>query len=107
MKAWAHGVCILAKISNRYPQLAYAGLGISLQIEWQDMQRTVPGVGSLMGPIEDTLREEFFHALFLGEEISNDLREIVGHRMKHNGLGIPGPLDVGGAYITKQPVRSW
>ena len=28
MEAWDHGVYILAKISKRYPQLSYAGLGI-------------------------------------------------------------------------------
>ena len=55
VRAWDHGVCTLAKISKRYPQLAYAGLGMSIQLEWQYLQRIFPGVGSLMGPIEDAL----------------------------------------------------
>ena len=74
VEAWDHGVCNLDKIANWYPQLAYAGLGISLQIEWQYLQRTVPEVGSLMGPIEDDLREAFLPALFGGEEVSANLR---------------------------------
>ena len=55
VEAWAHEVSILAKIAKRYPQLAYAGLGVSLQPEWQYLQRTIPRVGSLMGSIYDSI----------------------------------------------------
>ena len=54
--AWSHRVCILAKIANQYPQLSYDGLGVSLQLECQYMQRTVPGVSTMMGLIEDSQR---------------------------------------------------
>ena len=66
VEAWANGVKVLAKIARRHPQLAYAGLGMSLQSEWQYLQRTVPRVGTLMGPIEEALREKFFLLLFGG-----------------------------------------
>ena len=59
VEAWAHGVKVLAKIAQRHPQSAYAGLGMLLKLEWQYLQRTVPGVGTLMGPIEEALREKF------------------------------------------------
>ena len=35
VEAWAHGIKVLGKISLRHPQSAYAGLGVSLQLEWQ------------------------------------------------------------------------
>ena len=91
MEAWAHGVKVLSKISRRHPQLAYAGLGMLLQSEWQHLQRTVPGVGTLVGPIEEALREKCFPSLFGGEEIDTDFRKILGHGVKHGGLGIPDP----------------
>ena len=69
VEAWAHEVMVLAKIAQRQPHSAYAGLGMSLQSEWQYLQRTVPGVGTLMGPIEEALREKFPPSLFGGEEI--------------------------------------
>ena len=50
-----------------------------------------PGVGSLMGPIEDALREAFFPANFEMEDVSADLIEILGHSVKRGGLGIPDP----------------
>ena len=56
----------LAKISKQYPQSAYAGLVMSIQLEWKYMQTNVPGVGTLMGPIEDALREALFPALLGG-----------------------------------------
>ena len=64
VEAWAHGVRTLAKISKWYPLLTYAGFGMSLQLEWQYLQMTVPGFGSLMGPIEDDLREALLTAIF-------------------------------------------
>ena len=64
---------------------------IPLQIEWKYLQRTVPGVDTLMGPIEEALREKYFPALFGGEEINADFRKILGHSVKHGGLGIPYP----------------
>ena len=42
-----------------------------------------------MGPIEDSLRDAFFPALFGGEEASSNFRDILGHSVKHGGLGIP------------------
>ena len=52
---------------------------------------TAPGVGTLMGPIEEDLREKFFPAIFGGEEINANFRKILGHSVKHGGLGIPDP----------------
>ena len=45
-----------------------------LHPKWQYLQRTVTGVGYLMVPIEDALREVLLPALFGGEEVSAELR---------------------------------
>ena len=34
VEAWAYGVRVLGKISQRQPQSVYAGLGMLLQLEW-------------------------------------------------------------------------
>ena len=105
VQAWAHGVRTLAKIANQYPQLAIAGLGMLLQLEWKYLQRTVPEVGTLMDPIKDTLIEDFFPALFGGEEISANLREILGQSVKRGGLGIPDiQISAERAYNTSKSV---
>ena len=76
VEAWAHGVRVLGKLDRRNPQSAYAGLGMLLQLEWKYLQRTVPIVGTLMVPIEEALREKLFPALFRGEYINTDFRQI-------------------------------
>ena len=62
-----------------------------IHLNWKYLQRTFPGVGSMMGTIEDSLREAFYPALFGEEEVRPNLREILGHSAKHVGLGIPEP----------------
>ena len=62
-----------------------------LKLEWQYLQRTVPGVCTLMGPIEDALREKFFPALLRGEEINTDFQKILGYSVEHGILGILEP----------------
>ena len=80
-----------------------------LQLEWQYLQRTVPGVGSLIGLIEDSLREAFFPALFGREQVISDLKEILGRSVKRGGLGIPYLVFRRSVLTTppKHPVRYW
>ena len=44
-----------------------------------------------MGHIEDVLIHAFSPALFRGEKVSADLRNIIGHIVKRGRLGIPDP----------------
>ena len=56
-----------------------------------------------MGHIEEALREKFFPSLFGGEEITADFRQILGHSVKHGGLGIPDPrMSADSAYNTSK-----
>ena len=66
-------------------------MGMLLQLELQYLQRTVPGVGTLMGTIEEALREKPPPALFGGEEITANFRKILCYSVNHGGLGIPVP----------------
>ena len=59
-----------------------------------------------MGPIEEALREKFSPSLFGGEEINTNFRKILGHSVKHGGLGIPDPRSsVERAYNTSKAAR--
>ena len=94
VEAWAQGVKMLAKIARRHSQLSYTGLEMSLQSEWQYLQRNVPGVGTLMGPIEEALREKFFPSLFGGEEVDAALKPLRDHpRPPCRGAPSSGPGD--------------
>ena len=56
-----------------------------------------------MGLIEEALREKLFPSLFGGEEIEADFWKILGHSVKHGGLGITDPrLSEESAYNTSK-----
>ena len=56
-----------------------------------------------MGPIEEAQRENVFPSLFEGEEITADFLKILGHSLKHGGLGILDPrLSAESAYNTSK-----
>ena len=63
-----------------------------MQLELKYLQRTVPRVGTLMGFIEESLREKLFPVLFRGEEINTNFWQILGHSVKYVGLDIPDPI---------------
>ena len=44
-----------------------------------------------MGPIEEALREKSLPTLFRGGYINAKFWKILGHGVKHGGLGIPDP----------------
>ena len=83
VKAWFHGVRVLGKFSLRHPQSDYTGLGMLSQLKWQYLQGAVTRVGTLMGPIEEALREKLFRVIFRGEVINANFRKILGHIIKH------------------------
>ena len=91
VEKWAEAVRNLAEVANRHPQMAYAGLGMSLQLKWKYLQRTVPVVESPMELIKSALREDFYPTLFGQEEVYDDLRHFLGHGVKRDGIGIPDP----------------
>ena len=76
---------------------------MSLQLEWQYLQRTVSRFGTLMVPIKDSLRENFFPMLFRWEYIDTDLWKFLGHRIKRDGLDILEPLSSEDSICTSPP----
>ena len=71
--------------------------------DWNYLQRTFPGIGTLMGPIEEALREKCFPSLLGREDITANFRKILVHGVKHGVLGIRDPrLSVESAYNTSK-----
>jgi hypothetical protein len=81
---WVHVVEVLARITVKYLQSAYAGLTMSLQAKWQHLSRAVTGVESHLQPIEAAILGKFIPALMgLTEaEIDNDMRALFTNNVK-------------------------
>ena len=59
-------------------------MGTYIQLEWQYLQMSVPGAGTIMDPIYDAIREAFFPAIFGEEEVSADVIKILGYSVKRD-----------------------
>ena len=92
VQEWTELVSILAGVSHKHPQSAYAGLQKSLQQEWAFVQRVTPGVGEALVPVEEALQEIFVPALFRG--LSEGLLKRNNTRLPMNqvGLDLPDPV---------------
>ena len=106
VEAWSHRVRVLGKISKRQPQSAYAVLGMPLHFYWNYLQKNVPRVDTLMGPIEEALRDTFFPALFEEKDINRNFWKILGRSVNRGGLGILDPRSSSeSAYNTSKVTR--
>ena len=101
---WRRAVQQLARIARRYPQTAHAGLTMSLQSEWQCLQRVTSGVRDAHAPIEAAIVEEFLPALFdLPKEEVEHLRPLLSLSVRCAGLGIRSPTETAeGCYATSK-----
>jgi len=92
VQQWIKGVDRLAQVATRFPQTAYAGLAKSLQLEWQYLQRVVPGIGATLAPIEDAITQTFLPALIAEPTAAiQRLRETTTLPVRYAGLGVPNP----------------
>jgi len=89
VEQWCEAVTIMEDIAKRYPQTAYYGLAISLQNEWQHVCRTVPTAGAFLDPLEKALSS--FLSTMLDAPLDEELRTLLGHKVKQAGMGISKP----------------
>jgi hypothetical protein len=91
---WSGAVVELASAAKvYYPQAAFAGLRISLQQEWQFVQRFIKEIGGKFTEIEKEISQAFLPALF-GDVLDEDdpRQALASLPVKHAGLAIPNPV---------------
>ena len=89
IKGWTESVKILAWVSRKHPQSAYAGLQKSLQKEWAFVQWITLGIGDAFGPVEKALRETLVPDLFEGLGDGVPERGVTRLTVKQAGLALP------------------
>ena len=94
IKGWADLVKILAGVSHKHPQSAYAGLQKSLQRDWAFVQRVTPGIGDAFGPVETALKETFVPEFFEGLGDGVPERGVTRLPVKQAGLALPEPCQM-------------
>jgi len=85
-------------VATKFPQTAHARLPLSLQNEWQFIQRVIFDVGAFFRPVEEAIATIFLPNLF-GIKTSDgmtpikSLRSLTALPVKNIGLGLFNPID--------------
>ncbi|KAL7451366.1 hypothetical protein ACHAXS_000248 [Conticribra weissflogii] len=94
VKTWFEGIKTLMNVAISFPQTAYVGMAMSLQVEWQYVCRVVPDITMDLAPVKTTIRLDFLPALVGGStSITSDdnFCQLLGHSIKMGGIGIDNP----------------
>ena len=95
VEVWSRAVETLGAIARHYPQDVHAAVTISLQNEWQYVQRVVLNSAPFFAPLERAIREHLLPPLLSIHkgDIDGDFRELLGRSIKGGGIGIRNPVD--------------
>ena len=91
VKEWTAELEQLSIIARSHPQAAYCAYSHGLKGRWLYLARTVPNIGDLLQPLEDTLRQRFIPALTGRPAPSDTERELLALPARIGGLGIANP----------------
>ena len=58
-QVWTETIETLGRFAVRYPHMDYAGIVMLLQVDWQYIMWTAPGVGEYMGLVKEALKNCF------------------------------------------------
>ena len=90
VSGWVTEVKNLAVVAKTHPQAAYEVFTHGQSSKWIFLMRTIPGIGALFQPLEDTI--QFFLPAITGRQaLSNKERELLALPARLGGLGIPIP----------------
>ena len=87
---WVQDINELTNIAKDEPQAALSSFTKAISHRWTYVQRTIPNVSELFGPLEEAIRENFIPAL-IGRKISDLERRILALPVRLGGIGIPNP----------------
>ena len=91
VEGWTVELDCLCQIACSQPQEAYSAFCHGLRGKWLYLTRTVPGISSLMRPLEDKIRNTFL-PIITGQPAPNDLmRALLSLPARLGGLSIIDP----------------
>ena len=91
--SWSHCVAKLSDLAKVHPHYAYSAFTHGLCNKWTYFLRTIPGISSLLKPLEAVISSKFIPAL-MGRFVSNDERALLALPIRMGGLGIIDPQTV-------------
>ena len=81
-----------AEIAKEEPQAALSAYNTGISQRWKFLQRTVPGIGVLLAPLEYSIRTVLIPAL-IGRQVSEIERRLLALPYRYGGIGILNPVN--------------
>ena len=91
--SWSRCVAKLSDLAKVHPHYAYSAFTHGLCNKWTYFLRTIPGISSLLKPLEAVISSKFIPTL-TGRFVSNDERALLALPIRMGGLGIIDPQTV-------------
>ena len=88
---WTANLKSLATIAETQPHAAFAALTHGLTSKWTYLSRTVPGIGPLLGPLDEALHSVLLPALLGRPPPSDQERTLFALPARLGGLGVGIP----------------
>ena len=81
----------LSSIALTQPHAAYAAFIHDLMSKWTYLSRTIPGIGDMLEPLENTIRQRFLPSLTGQNAFNNVTSDLMTLPVRLGGLGIVDP----------------
>ena len=88
---WTTEIEHLSSIAISKPHAAYAAFTHGAISKWTYLARTIPDIGDLLKPLENSIRQKFLPAITGQVALNDSERELVALPVCHGGLGITDP----------------
>ena len=88
---WVKEVGVLADMARTEPHAAYAAYTHGLQHRWNYIMRTIPGIGPLLRPLENAIKNTFLPVLLRCPALGEDERALLELPPRLGGMGIASP----------------
>ena len=89
---WVKQVEALSIIAKTEPHAAYAAYTHGLQHRCNFVMRTIPDIGPLLRPLENTIRNSFLPMLVKSIAPSDEERDLLALPPRLGGMGITSPI---------------
>ena len=88
---WEANLCCLAEITSTQPHAAFSALTHGLMSKWTYLSRTVPGIGPMLRPLDETIGSAVIPALTRRPPPGDLERTLIALPARLGGLGIHIP----------------
>ena len=88
---WEANLCCLAEIASTQPHAAFSALTHGLMSKWTYLSRTVPGIGPMLRPLDETIGSAVIPALTRRPPPGDLERTLIALPARLGGLGIHIP----------------